>query len=120
MKITSWNCRGLDNKKKEEALRDIIKAMRTNILLIQETKMSQQDSIKVLKNVWRGSQGLTDNARGVSGGLCTLWNDSKIELICSDLCMHWIFTQLLYRESGQMVSLFNIYAPQHIEEKKDC
>jgi exonuclease III len=120
MKITSWNCRGLGSKKKEEALRDIIKATRTDILLIQETKMSQQDSIKVLKNVWRSSQGLADNARGASGGLCTLWNDSKIDLIRSDLCMHWIFTQLLHKESGQTVSLFNIYVPQHIEEKKDC
>jgi exonuclease III len=109
MKITSWNCRGLGSKKKEEALRGIIKAMRTDILLIQETKMSQQDSIKVLKNVWRSSQGLADNARGASGGLCTMWNDSKIDLIRSDL--HWIFTQLLHKESGQTVSLFNIYVP---------
>jgi len=82
--------------------------------------MSQQDSIKVSKNVWRSSQGLANNAIGASGGLCTLWNSSKIDLIHSYLCMHWIFSQLLHRESGQTVSLFNIYVPQHIYEKKNC
>jgi exonuclease III len=120
MKLTSWNCRGLGSRKKEEALRDLIKTTRTNILLIQETKMSQQDSLKVLNNVWRSSQGLADNARGASGGLCTMWNVSKLELIRSELCMHWIFTQLLHKESGQTVSLFNIYVPQHIDEKRIC
>jgi hypothetical protein len=34
--------------------------------------------------------------------------------------MHWIFTQLLHKELGQTVSLFNIYVPQHIEEKIIC
>jgi exonuclease III len=120
MKLTSWNCRGLGSKRKEEALRDIIRASKADILLIQETKMSQQDSIKVSKNVWRNNQGLAENARGASGGLCTLWNTSKIELISSDSCMHWIYTQLLHKESGHTVSLFNIYVPQHIEEKKNC
>jgi exonuclease III len=55
MKLTSWNCRGLGSKKKEEALRDILRATKTDILLIQETKMSQQDSMKVSKNVWKSS-----------------------------------------------------------------
>jgi exonuclease III len=76
--------------------------------------------MKVSKNVWKSSQGLAENARGASGGLCTLWNASKIDLIRSDLCMYWIFSQLLHRESGKMVSLFNIYVPQRIYEKKNC
>jgi len=34
--------------------------------------------------------------------------------------MHWIHTKLLHKDSGNLVSLFNIYVPQHIEEKKNC
>jgi hypothetical protein len=82
--------------------------------------MSQQDSIKVSKNVWIRIQGLADNTRGSSGGIYTLWNASKIDLIRSNLCMHWIFSQFLHKESGKTVSLFNIYVPQHIEEKNNC
>jgi exonuclease III len=120
MKLTSWNCRGLGSKKKEDAIRDLIKTSRTDILLIQETKMSQQDSLTVLKNAWSSSKGVADNARGASGGLCTMWNNSKLDLIHSDPRMHWICTQLLHKESGQTVSLFNIYVPQHIDEKRNC
>jgi ribonuclease HI/exonuclease III len=120
MKLTSWNCRGLGSKKKEDAIRDLIKTSRTDILLIQETKMSQQDSLTVLKNAWSSSKGVADNARGASGGLCTMWNSSKLDLIHSDTRMHWICTQLLHKESGQTVSLFNIYVPQHIDEKRNC
>jgi exonuclease III len=99
MKLTSWNCRGLGSKRKEEALKDIIKASKADILLLQETKMSQQDSLKVSMNVWRNNQGIAENARGASGGLCTLWNTTKIELISSDTCMHWIHTKLLHKDS---------------------
>jgi exonuclease III len=120
MILASWNCRGFGSKRKEEALKDITKASKSNILLLQETKMSQQDSLKASMNVWRDSQGIAGNARGASGGLCTLWNTSKIDLISSDTCMHWIHTKLLHKDLGYLVSLFNIYVPQHIEEKKHC
>jgi exonuclease III len=120
MNLTSWNCRGFGSKRKEEALKDIIKASKADILLLQETKMSQQDSLKASLNVWRNNQGIAENARGASGGLCTLWNTTKIDLISSDTCMHWIHTKLLHKDSGYLVSLFNIYVPQHIEEKKHC
>jgi ribonuclease HI/exonuclease III len=120
MKFTSWNCRGLGSKKKEEALRDLIKSTRTDVLLIQETKMSQQDSIQTLKNAWKNSQGVADNARGASGGLCTMWNATKFDLLLTELRMHWTCTQLLHKDSGHSVSLFNIYVPQHIDEKRLC
>jgi len=88
MILTSWNYRGMGSKRKEEALKDIIKASRENILLLQETKMIQEDSLKTSLNIWRGSQGIVENTRGASGGLYTLWNASKIDLISSDTCMH--------------------------------
>jgi exonuclease III len=120
MKLTSWNCRGLGSKRKEEALKDIIKTSAADILLLQETKMSQQDSLKASRNAWKNSQGIAENARGASGGLCTLWNTTKIELLNSDTRMHWIHTSLLHKDSGVQVNLINIYVPQHIEEKRIC
>ena len=33
---------------------------------------------------------------------------------------HWIFTKLQHRDSGQQISLFNIYAPVLLAEKRDC
>jgi exonuclease III len=120
MIITSWNCRGMGSKKKEEALKDIIKTSKASILLLQETKMSQQDALKSLLNVWKGSLGVAGNARGASGGLCTMWNASKIDMLSSDTCMHWIHTRFLHKDTGCQVSIFNIYVPQLLGEKKHC
>jgi exonuclease III len=78
----------MGSKKKEEALKDILKISKASILLLQETKMSQQDALKTLSNVWKGSLGVAGNARGASGGLCTMWDASKIDMLSSDIYMH--------------------------------
>jgi exonuclease III len=110
----------MGSKKKEEALKDIIKTSKASILLLQETKMSQQDALKSLLNVWKGSLGVAENSRGASGGLCTMWNASKIDMLSSDTCMHWIHTRFLHKDTGCQVSIFNIYVPQLLGEKKHC
>jgi hypothetical protein len=33
---------------------------------------------------------------------------------------HWIFTKLLHKESGQPISLFNLYVPVQFSEKRAC
>jgi ribonuclease HI/exonuclease III len=120
MIITSWNCRGMGSKKKEDALKDILKSSKASILLLQETKMSQQDVLRTLSKVWKGSQGVAENARGASGGICTLWDASIFDMISSHTCMHWIHTKVHHKSTGCQVSLFNIYAPQILGEKIQC
>jgi exonuclease III len=82
--------------------------------------MSQQDALKTLSNVWKGSLGVAGNARGASGGLCTMWDASKIDMLSSDICMHWIHTRFLHKDTSCQVSIFNIYAPQLLGGKKHC
>ena len=120
MKITSWNCRGFRRKKKEEALKDIIRTSKTNVILLQETKMDSQALLKTMQVVWRNSQGTAENARGASGGLGTVWNTNKFELISADSTTHWIHTKLLHKATDRLVSLFNIYVPQILLEKQQC
>ena len=57
---------------KEEALKDIRKTSKSNILLLQETKMEKQDFLKTTKALWKISQGIVESARGASGGIGTL------------------------------------------------
>ena len=49
MKLTSWNCRGFSSRIKEEALKDIIRHSKSEILLVQETKMEEQDFLNTTK-----------------------------------------------------------------------
>ena len=58
------------------------------ILLIQETKMEEQDFLQARKALWRKGQGIVVSARGASGGLGTFWGDSKYDLIATKTCMH--------------------------------
>jgi exonuclease III len=49
MKLASWNCRGFGSRVKEEALKNLIRMSNPEILLIQETKMEEQDFLQASK-----------------------------------------------------------------------
>jgi exonuclease III len=57
MKYVSWNCRGLGNKLKEEALKDIIRMTMPEILLIQETKLEEPDLLRASKFFGKKAKG---------------------------------------------------------------
>jgi exonuclease III len=120
MRLTSWNCRGFGSRIKEEVLKDIIRTSNSEILLIQETKMEEQDFLNITNAVWKTSKGIAESARGASGGIGTLWNHTKYDLIKYETCKHWIYTNLLHKETGRQVSLFNLYVPVLLEEKIFC
>jgi exonuclease III len=97
MKLTSWNCRGLGNKLKEEALKDIIRTSKTEILLLQETKMEENNFLKRTKAIWKFSQGIAESARGALGGIDTICNTLKFDLINFETITHWIYSNLLHK-----------------------
>ena len=59
-------------------------------------------------------------ARGASGGLATFWDSAKLDLIEEEGTIHWLFTKLIHKDSGHLVSLFNMYVPVSLIEKKEC
>lgn len=72
MQYVSWNCRGLGSKLKEEALRDLVRLVRPEVLLIQETKLEEEELLRVSNTFWKKGPGRAVSARGASGGLATL------------------------------------------------
>jgi ribonuclease HI/exonuclease III len=120
MQYVSWNCRGLGSKIKEEALRDIVRVERPEVLLIQETKMEEVDLLRISPTFWKKGPGKAVSARGASGGLATFWDSTKLELKEEFGTLHWLFTKLIHKDSGHQVSLFNLYVPALLNEKKDC
>ena len=111
MHYISWNCRGLGSNQKEEALKDIIRINKPDILLIQETKMEDSILYQAGHELWKKGPGIAISSKGASGGIATFWDSTKFELIKEERSDHWIFTSLLHRDSGQQVSLFNMYVP---------
>ena len=73
-----WNCRGLGDVNKVEAIKDIIKSERPNILLIQETKMSDVEVLVLSQHFWTNNRGNTISSRGASGGITTLFSSKYV------------------------------------------
>ena len=77
MKIISWNVRGLNASDKRQIIKQVIDSLQTNIILLQETKMSQHnfDTIVATWKKWKSHHmpGL-----GASGGIAVLWNPLSI------------------------------------------
>ena len=57
MKLVSWNCRGMGSRVKEEAMGSLITIEAPDILLIQETKMEDNEFLQINKKIWKESRG---------------------------------------------------------------
>ena len=94
MQINSWNCRGLGNPLKAEAIKDLLKMNPLDILLLQETKIEDEALLSISRTKWNKKAGIVVSARGTSGGLATLWSEENFLLQSSHSTHHWIFSEL--------------------------
>ena len=108
MRYISWNCRGLGSALKEEALKDMVRIYNPEILLVQETKLEEVYLLQVGKKFWKKGPGIAINSRGYSGGVATFWDSMIYDLEAEKCTMHWVFTKLIHKFTGRIVSLFNI------------
>jgi exonuclease III len=51
MKIISWNCRGLGSNHKKEEIKKLLQVEKPSILMLQETKMREQETLKDLQKI---------------------------------------------------------------------
>ena len=80
MQYVSWNCRGLGNTNKVQAVKDLLKMAPAEILLLQETKIGEDALLLLSKNNWNFSMGKAVSAIGTCGGLVMLWSDKNFIL----------------------------------------
>ena len=83
-------------------------------------KMEGRTFLHTSLKFWEKGGGLIVNSRGASGGIITLWDSSKFELVDNKSSSQWIFTWLLHKNSGVQFCLFNIYVFVFLFEKKAC
>jgi exonuclease III len=120
MRLVSWNCRGLGNPMKADAVKDLLKIEPSDILMIQETKIEGKALLDISKKKWKKNAGIAVSSRGSSGGLATLWTEELLQLTKSHETPHWIFTELTHCTSKLTISLFNLYVPVLYSEKRVC
>ena len=117
MIIVSWNCRGMGSPVKENASRDILANENLDLLMIQETKVNNQES-ENLDKMFRKYEGEAIQATGASGGICTIWRKERWELMGKKAGQHWILTDLRRINTEEKYRVINIYAPNHYKEKE--
>ena len=67
MKAISWNWRGLGEANKVEEIKYIIRHERPDLLLIQETKMSDVEVLALSQHCWKNNQGKSLALKGPQG-----------------------------------------------------
>ena len=80
MNIVSWNCRGLGNSSKVEAVNDLIRMASPDVLLIQEIKIDEDSLLSISNKKWKMNVGNVVSARGTTGGIATLWTKNAFSL----------------------------------------
>ena len=90
-----------------------------NFLAIQEIKVVQLD-LWVVRQVWGNSNFdfATSSARGFSGGLLRVWNNSffiKSMVVSFD---NYIIVEGVWQPTKSPLMFISVYAPQSLEDKR--
>jgi exonuclease III len=120
MKIVSWNCRGLGSNLKKEEVKKLIQVEKPSILMLQETKMREQETLKDLQKIWNNCDGRAVSSRGASGGIKILWKMEDFDLQAQMQTQFWLMVNLLNKVSGMLFSIINVYIPNNYNEKIEC
>ena len=78
MKIVSWNVRGINASDKRGRIHQFLESTKADIVLLQETKLSQETFQKSLAK-WPRWYSIHSPSMGASGGLSVLWNPLTIQ-----------------------------------------
>ena len=120
MKIVSWNCRGLDSSHKKEDLKKLLHVEKPSILMLQDTKLGDLETLNDLQKIWNYCDGHVVSSRGASGGIKIFWKIEDFDLQAQMQTQFWLMVNLLNKVSGMPFSIINIYMPNNYNEKIEC
>ena len=114
MKLISWNVRGINASDKRLRVKQQLDSSQADILLLQETKLSNQNYHKTVQG-WPKWHSAHSESLGASGGLATLWNPKTVIGQLVSQGPNW---QLLsFQHYNLSFMLFNIYGPSSTVDK---
>ena len=101
-----------------EAIRNIIKSERPDILLHHETKMSDVEVLALSHHFWTHNQGSSISSRGASGGITTFFA-RKYEIKTIKENHHWLLSEFTEKDDTNINYVCNVYGPTHCKDKKN-
>ena len=94
MKLVSWNCRGLGGSIKVEGLKNIINTEKLDIMLVQETKMPEDEVMSRSSLFRKFSVGKAISSRGASDGITTFYIAAKFNIKSTKENTRWILVEV--------------------------
>ena len=82
--------------------------------------MKEAAFLHVSQKNWKKRGKAAISSRGASGGIGTLWDDKKFEVVDIKYNSCWILTLLRQKDTNTLVRIFNIYAPNSYAEIFFC
>jgi len=69
-------------------VKSLIQKERPIVTLLKETKFGEKKLYSLHSKIWGQSKMVVESSRGASGGLCTMWNPTKLQLVSSTKNTH--------------------------------
>jgi exonuclease III len=122
----SWNVRGLGDSKKCDIVKEILLQNSFDIVLLQETELSDINHFKSATFLASSLQNfITVEASNASRGILTAWNSSNLKLTSSITKTFSISAKFESESNGSIFWVTNFYGPNEgdrpsfIQELKD-
>ncbi|KAL9681272.1 hypothetical protein QQ045_013054 [Rhodiola kirilowii] len=120
MHLLSWNIRGANGRKKQQAISALRRTRSMDMTFIQETKIGKHDE-RVVAAMWGGEKMCWRcvDAEGSSGGLLTIWDPGFMQLRDEVMGKGFIMVQgeVMCDHQPALINFLNVYAPCGDKEK---
>ena len=98
---------------KVEALKNIINNEKPDIILIQETKILE-DEVMIRSPIFcKSSVAKAISSRGTSGGIKTFCRVDKFNIKSTKENTHWLLVEVKNKSNLELIYICNIYGPTH-------
>ncbi|XP_057456318.1 uncharacterized protein LOC130747394 [Lotus japonicus] len=117
----TWNVRGLGGSTKREAVKKSVMQLKPELLLIQETKLNEQQQRTI--TLWTQSfnmQHVESYSVGIAGGLMCLWRESSLQVLTAAVETWFILLTVKLPNLNQSFLVGNVYGPHSEADRRLC
>lgn len=116
MSLLSWNCRGLAVVPTINELRELCRSHQPAVVFLMETK-APKERVERIRRTLKFKDMFVVEARGLSGGLCLLWN-TKVGLEVLQASPNFIHTRVIDKGTDKMFNCTFVYGNPRFEQRR--
>lgn len=116
MTFLSWNCQGLAAPPTSNELRELCKLYQPAVVFLMKTK-APRGRVEKVKRSLHFAESFSMEPRGLSGGLCLLWN-RKVSIVIKEANQNFIHTEIIEKSSGNSFNCTFLYGNPRFQQRR--